>query len=70
MRTVTANFQRRTVDHNIVLGAVVRSIAGAPVLAGQRVRLTDAKMEVEADVVERAGILVAVANWDTLMFLD
>ncbi len=70
MRTVSANFKRRAADHSIVLGAVVRSIAGAPIDAGQRVRLTDEGMEVEADVVERAGVLVAHAAWETLAFTD
>jgi len=27
-------------------------------------------MEVEADVVENSGILVAVARWETLNFVD
>ncbi|MGB1013507.1 MAG: hypothetical protein ACPG4T_05170 [Nannocystaceae bacterium] len=70
MRTVTANFNRRTTDQRIVLGVGVRSIAGAPIAAGQRIRLTDRAMEVEADVVEAAGILVAVARWETLDFVD
>jgi azurin len=66
MRTVQVNFNRRTDDNNIQLDRVVKTISGALVHPGERIRVTGDDLEVIADIIEREGVLVAIPRWDTL----
>lgn len=68
MRTIQTNLNDRTKDHCIKLSP--RQLSGLCVRAGDRVRLTDADMEVEARLELRAGEVVAVPHWSTLSYVD
>lgn len=70
MRTIETNLNDRTNDHCIRLSLSARQLSGLCVRAGDRVRLTDADMEVEAQLELRAGELVAVPHWSTLEYCD
>lgn len=66
MRTITADFNSRfhngiRLDGNALREKMVR--------AGHRIRVTDDYQEVEAEVVNRDGMFVAVPDWSTLDYV-
>ena len=70
MRTVEVNFNRRNGDNNICLGRAIKTIGGARIRPGDRVRVTGDDLQVVADIVEQGGVLVAVPCWDTLAWVN
>jgi len=68
MRTLNADFNARTSDRAaIVLG---HDAERKMIRVGMKVRLTDDSIEVEAVVVQRDGLLVAIPEWGTLDYLN
>jgi len=68
MRTIHADFSTRTEDHGIALSpAVTHQLC---IRSGDRVRLTDGDMEVEAEIELRTDGVVALPRWSTLTYLD
>ncbi len=68
MRTIHTDMTVRTPDHCIPLSAArLRELC---IRAGDRVRVANADMEVEARVELRDGTPVAVPQWNTLTYRD
>lgn len=68
MRTIHTDLSHRTADHCIPLSPLrAKELC---VRAGDRVRVANRDMEVEADIELRDGHLVAVPCWSTLTYTD
>ena len=69
MRTIYADLSCRTPDHQCIL-LPARPLAELCVSAGDRVRVANRGMEVEADLALRDGLVVAIPQWNTLTYTD
>ncbi len=69
MRTIHADLALRTRSQCIRFPST-RQLRELCVRAGDRVRLCDGAVEVEAQVVLEAGVPVARPSWDTLTYTD
>lgn len=70
MRTIHADFNARTEDRCIRIPATPRQLRAQCIRQGDRVRVTDGRVEVEAQVELRALGPVAVPAWSTLEYVD
>lgn len=68
MRTIHIDLSHRTADHCIPLSTV--RLTELCVRPGDRVRVANRGMEVEADVEQRDDGFVAVPRWNTLTYTD
>ena len=69
MRTIYTDLSRRAPDHQCVLLSAPR-LAELCVRPGNRVRIANRGMEVEADIELRGDTFVAVPHWNTLTYTD
>ncbi|MEZ4452561.1 MAG: hypothetical protein R3B09_24090 [Nannocystaceae bacterium] len=70
MRTIQANLNARTLDQCIRIPASHRELRSQCIRQGDRVRLTDGEVEVEARIEVRPSGPVAVPTWSTLVYCD
>lgn len=70
MRTIETNLYDRTRDHCIRIPLPLHRLQAMCIRTGDRVRLSGDDMEVEAQIVFRAGEAVAVPQWSTLTYVD
>lgn len=70
MRTIHADFTARTEDQCIRIPATSRQLRAQCIRQGDRVRVTDGAVEVEARVELRPVGPVAVPTWSTLEYVD
>ncbi|MEZ4382310.1 MAG: hypothetical protein R3A79_13240 [Nannocystaceae bacterium] len=68
MRTIHTDLNLRTADHRIRLP--IQKIIALRIREGDRVRLTDGAMEVEAMVETRLGAPLGRPDWATLIYAD
>lgn len=69
MRTIYTDLSHRAPDPQCVLLSAPR-LAELCVRAGDRVRIANRGMEVEADIELRGDTFVAVPHWNTLTYTD
>ena len=68
MRTIHTDLKMRTEDNRIRLP--IRQIMDLRICEGDRVRISDGMMEVEAKVELRLGAPLGRADWGTLVYAD
>jgi hypothetical protein len=68
MRTIYTDLSRRAPDQCVLLSAP--RLAELCVRPGDRVRIANRGMEVEADIELRGETFVAVPHWNTLTYTD
>lgn len=68
MRTIHTDLALRTRDNRIRLP--IRQIMHLRICEGDRVRISDGAMEVEASVEVRLGAPLGRADWATLVYAD
>lgn len=68
MRTIYTDLSRRAPDQCVLLSAP--RLTELCVRAGDRVRIANRGMEVEADIELRGETFVAVPHWNTLTYTD
>lgn len=69
MRTIYADLSCRAPDHQCILLPAQR-LTELCLRAGDRVRVANRGMEVEADIELRDGEVVAIPHWGTLTYTD
>jgi anaerobic selenocysteine-containing dehydrogenase len=69
MRTIYADLSCRAPDRQCVL-LPAQPLTELHVRAGDRVRVANRGMEVEADIELRDGLVVAIPRWSTLTYID
>lgn len=70
MQTIHADFSARTTDQCICIPSPVHRLRQLCIRPGDRVRLTDGDLEVEADVEYRDDGAVALPRWSTLTYVE